>query len=434
MRSNAALDRIFKLRENGTAARTEALAGTTTFLTMAYIIFVNPEILANAGMDRGAVFVATCLAAATGSILMGLYANYPIALAPGMGLNAYFAYGVVQGMRTDWRVALGAVFIAAVLFFLISAFRLRAVIIAAIPASIKIGIAAGIGLLLATIGLENAGIIAGNSATLVTLGDLKAPQAILSGLGFAAILGLAHRRVPGSLIIAILALTALGLPLGLSTFHGIAASPPSLAPTFLQMDLRAALDVGVLGVVAAYLFLEFFDNTGTLIGVASAAGLLDERGQLPRLGRALVADSAAAMVGAALGTSTTTSYIESIAGVEAGGRTGLTAVVVGLLFIAALFLSPLAASIPPYATAPALLFVACLMARSLRELDWADLTEFGPGVVAAIAIPLTFSIADGIGIGFISYALGKLAAGRGGEVSVAAWGIAGAFVAKIAFA
>lgn len=434
MRSNAALDRIFKLRENGTTARTEALAGITTFLTMAYIIFVNPEILANAGMDRGAVFVATCLAAATGSILMGLYANYPIALAPGMGLNAYFAYGVVQGMRTDWRVALGAVFIAAVLFFLISAFRLRAVIIAAIPASIKIGIAAGIGLLLATIGLENAGIIAGNSATLVTLGDLKAPQAILSGLGFAAILGLARRRVPGSLIIAILALTALGLPLGLSTFHGIAASPPSLAPTFLQMDLRAALDVGVLGVVAAYLFLEFFDNTGTLIGVASAGGSWTNAASCRGWGARSSPIRRRPWWGAALGTSTTTSYIESIAGVEAGGRTGLTAVVVGLLFIAALFLSPLAAIIPPYATAPALLFVACLMARSLRELDWADLTEFGPGVVAAIAIPLTFSIADGIGIGFISYALGKLAAGRGGTVSVAAWGIAGAFVAKIAFA
>ncbi len=426
------LEQFFKLRENGTTARTEALAGLTTFLTMAYIIFVNPAILANAGMDRGAVFMATCLAAAAGSILMGFYANYPIALAPGMGLNAYFAYSVVQGMHYDWRVALGAVFIAAVLFFLISAFRLRAIIVEAIPTSLKLGIGAGIGFLLAVIGLENAGIIAGNSATLVTLGDLRAPQAILSGLGFVAILGLAYRRVPGSLVITILMLTGLGLPFGLSEFKGIASIPPSLTPTFLQMDLRAALDVGVAGIVFAFLFVEFFDNTGTLIGVASAAGLLDEGGRLPRLRRALVADSAAAMIGAALGTSTTTSYIESVAGVEAGGRTGLTAVFVGLLFIAALFLSPLAASIPAYATAPALLFVACLMARSLRGLDWEDLTEFGPGIVTAIAIPLTFSIAHGIGFGFITYAFGKLFAGRDGDVSIAVWAIAAAFIAKIA--
>lgn len=316
------LEQFFKLRENGTTARTEALAGLTTFLTMAYIIFVNPAVLANAGMDRGAVFMATCLAAAAGSILMGLYANYPIALAPGMGLNAYFAYSVVQGMHYDWRVALGAVFIAAVLFFLISVFRLRAIIVEAIPTSLKLGIGAGIGFLLAVIGLENAGIIAGNSATLVTLGDLRAPQAILSGLGFVAILGLAYRRVPGSLVITILMLTGLGLPFGLSEFKGIASIPPSLAPTFLQMDLRAALDVGVAGIVFAFLFVEFFDNTGTLIGVANAAGLLDERDRLPRLRRALVNDSAAAMIGAALGTSTTTSYIESVAGAKPAGAQG----------------------------------------------------------------------------------------------------------------
>ena len=426
------LEQFFRLRGNVTTVRTEALAGLTTFLTMAYIIFVNPAILADAGMDRGAVFVATCLAAAIGSFLMGLYANYPIALAPGMGLNAYFAYSVVQGLHYDWRVALGAVFVAATLFLLISLFRLRAIIIEAIPVSLKLGIGAGIGFLLAMIGLENAGIVVANPATLVTLGDLKAPQAILSGLGFVAVLGLSHRRVPGSLVITILALSALGLPFGVSEFKGIASIPPSLAPTFLQMDLRAALDVGAAGVVFALLFVEFFDNTGTLIGVAKSAGLLDERGRLPRLGRALVADSTAAMVGAALGTSTTTSYIESVAGVEAGGRTGLTAVVVGILFVAALFISPLAASIPAYATAPALLFIACLMARSLRELDWDDLTEFGPGVVTAFAIPLTFSITDGIGFGLISYACGKFLAGRGRDVSLAVWAIAAAFVAKIA--
>jgi len=426
------LGQIFKLRENGTTVRTECLAGLTTFLTMAYIVFINPEILGSAGMDKGAVFVATCLAAAIGSLLMGLYANYPIALAPGMGLNVYFAFGVVQGMHVSWQVALGTVFLSGVLFFLVSAFRLRAIIVEAIPASLKLGIAAGIGLFLAVIGLENAGIISSSPATLVTLGDLREPRALLAAFGFVLILGLSYRRITGALVITILLLAVLGLPFGLTQFEGLASAPPSLAPTLLQMDIRGAADLALAGVVFAAFFVQFFDNTGTLIGVAHHAGFLDREGRLPRLGRALIADSTAAMAGAALGTSTTTSYIESIAGVEAGGRTGLTAAVVGLLFVAAIFLSPLAASIPAYATAPALVFVACLMARNLKDLDWDDLTEFGPGIVTAIATPFTFSIADGIGFGFVTYAAGKLLAGRGHEAGIVVWGIAAAYALKVA--
>ena len=428
------LDHIFKLGEHGTTAGTEALAGLTTFLTMVYIIFVNPEILSTTGMDKGAVFVATCLAAAIGSILMGCYANYPIALAPGMGLNAYFAYGVVQGMHIGWQVALGVIFLSGVLFFLVSISPIRAMIVEAIPASLKFGIAAGIGLLLAVVGLENAGIIVGDPATLVTLGDLRAPKPLLAAFGFVLILGLAHRRVMGALVIAIILVAALGIPFGLTEFKGFASAPPPLAPTFMQMDIGAALDIGLAGVVFAFFFVTLFDNTGTLLGVAQRGGFLDKKGRLPRLRHALVADSTAAIAGAALGTSTTTSYIESIAGVEAGGRTGLTAVFTGLLFIAAIFLSPLAASIPGYATAPALIYVACLMGQSLRHLDWDDILEFGPALVTAITIPLTFSITDGIGFGFVAYAAGKLLGGRGREVSAMVWAIAAVFAIFIAVA
>ncbi|MBI3707974.1 MAG: NCS2 family permease [Proteobacteria bacterium] len=426
------LEQLFKLRDNGTTVRTEVIAGLTTFLTMAYIIFVNPDILSKTGMDFGAVFVATCLAAAFGSLFMGLYANYPIALAPGMGLNAYFTFGVVLGMKYSWQVALGCVFLSGILFFLISVFKLREIIVNAIPLSLKLGIAAGIGLFLAIIGLKNAGVVVASPATLVTLGDLKAPATMLAALGFVLIVGLSYRKITGAIIIAILVVSALGLPFGLTQFKGIASVPPSIAPTLLQMDIAGALHVGLVSIVFAFLFVDLFDNTGTLIGVAHRGGMLDKDGKLPRLGKALAVDSSAAMVGAALGTSTTTSYIESAAGVDAGGRTGLTAVVVGLLFVAAIFLAPLAGSIPSYATAPALFFVACLMAQSLKEVDWGDVTEFAPAMVTAITMPLTFSIAHGIGLGFIVYAVGKILGGRAGDVNPAVWIIAAAFAVKIA--
>jgi len=426
-------EQLFGLGQHNTTVRREVLAGVTTFLTMAYIIFVNPQILSATGMDSGAVFVATCLAAAFGSAFMGLYANYPVALAPGMGLNAYFTYGVVLGMGFTWQVALGAVFLSGVIFFVISVTPVREWIVNAIPKSLKMAISAGIGLFLGIIGLQEAGIVVAHPATLVTLGDVTTWKVILASLGFVIMAALDARKVPGAIIIAILLVTAAGVILGVSPAGGIFSMPPSIAPTLLAMDLGGALNLGLAAIVFAFLFVDLFDNTGTLIGVAHRAGLLDKDGKLPRIGRALMVDSTAAMVGAALGTSTTTSYIESAAGVRAGGRTGLTAVVVAILFLAALFLSPLAGTIPAYATAPALVFVACLMTRGLTEIDWEDVTEYAPAVVAAVVMPLTFSIANGIAFGFITYAAIKLVSGRWKEIHPAVAVLAVLFIVKFAF-
>ncbi len=426
-------EQLFGLGQHNTTVRREVLAGVTTFLTMAYIIFVNPQILSATGMDPGAVFVATCLAAAFGSAFMGLYANYPVALAPGMGLNAYFTYGVVLGMGFTWQVALGAVFLSGVIFFVISVTPVREWIVNAIPKSLKMAISAGIGLFLGIIGLQEAGIVVAHPATLVTLGDVTTWKVILASLGFVIMAALDARKVPGAIIIAILLVTAAGVILGVSPAGGIFSMPPSIAPTLLAMDLGGALNLGLAAIVFAFLFVDLFDNTGTLIGVAHRAGLLDKDGKLPRIGRALMVDSTAAMVCAALGTSTTTSYIESAAGVRAGGRTGLTAVVVAILFLAALFLSPLAGTIPAYATAPALVFVACLMTRGITEIDWEDVTEYAPAVVAAIVMPLTFSIANGIAFGFITYAAIKLVSGRWKEIHPAVAVLAILFIVKFAF-
>lgn len=428
-----AISRYFAVEEHGSTVRTEILAGLTTFLTMAYIIFVNPSILSDAGMDFGAVFVATCLAAAIGSAIMGLYANYPIALAPGMGLNAFFTYGVVLGMGHSWQAALGAVFVSGVLFVILSILPVREWIVNAIPRSLKMAVSAGIGLFLGIIALKNAGIVVDHPATLVTLGDMTQPTVILAVLGFCAMVGLDRLKVPGGIIISILAVTALSILLGLSEFGGIVDTPPSVAPTFLQMDLAAAIEIGMLSVVFAFLFVDFFDTAGTLVGVAHRANLLDEDGKLPRLRQALLADSTATVAGAAFGTSSTTSYIESGAGVKAGGRTGLTAVVAAICFLLALFLAPLAGSVPAYATAPALLFVACLMARGLAELDWEDVTEYAPGVVTALSMPLTFSIAHGIGFGFVVYVAGKALSGRTADINPAVAVIAVVFILKIVF-
>lgn len=424
------LERYFRLSAHGTTVRTEILAGITTFLTMAYIIFVNPAILSDAGMDFGAVFVATCLAAAIGTAIMGLYANYPIALAPGMGLNAYFTYGVVLGMGHTWQVALGAVFLSGVLFIILTILPVREWVINAIPRSLKMAISAGIGLFLGIIALKNAGIVVAHPATLVTLGALSSPPVLLAAAGFILMVALDAKRVPGAIIIAILATTMAGVLLGVSAFQGIASLPPDPSPTFLQLDIAGALQVGLLAVVFAFFFVDLFDTAGTLVGVAHRAGLLDAQGRLPRLKRALMADSVATVAGSALGTSTTTSFIESAAGIKAGGRTGLTAVTVAVLFLACLFLSPLAGTVPAYATAPALLFVACLMTRGLAELDWEDVTEYVPGVVAALAMPLTFSIAHGIAFGFITYAAVKLLSGRAREASAMVYILAALFVVK----
>jgi AGZA family xanthine/uracil permease-like MFS transporter len=426
------LERTFQLQAHGTTVRTELLAGLTTFLTMAYIIFVNPDILSAAGMPKDAVFVATCLAAALGSAIMGLYANYPIALAPGMGLNAYFAFAVVQGMGFTWQQALGAVFISGCLFILISLFRLREAIVNALPRSLKFAISAGIGLFLAIIGLKNAGLIAAHPATFVTLGDLHQPGPVLAVIGFFIIVALEQRKVPGAIIIGILAVTVAAVALGLAPFGGIVAMPPSIAPTFLQMDLAGALNMGLLTVVLTFFLVELFDASGTLVGVAHRAGLLDAQGKLPRLKRALLADSTAIAAGAVLGTSSTTAYIESAAGTAVGGRTGLTAVTVALLFLAALVFAPLAGTVPAYATAPALCYVAVLMLRGLAEITWDDLTEAAPAVVTAITMPFTFSIAHGIAFGFITYAAIKLLAGRVKELPPMVAVIAVVFVLKFA--
>jgi AGZA family xanthine/uracil permease-like MFS transporter len=426
------VDRYFRLTENGTDIHTELIAGLTTFLTMVYIVFVNPQILGNAGMDKGAVFVATCIAAAVSTLVMAFYANYPIALAPGMGLNAFFAFTVVLGYKYTWQQALAGVFCSGAIFFLISVFRLREYIINSIPKNLKLAISAGVGLFLGIIALEEAKIVVAHPVTLVTLGDLKQLPAVLCLLGFVVIVALNSRNVIGGTLIGILAVTFIGLPLGLAQFSGLMALPPSLAPTFLQLEFSRVTELTFLIVIFSFLFVDLFDNAGTLIGVAHRAGLLDPQGNLPRMKQALVADSFAAMFGALIGTSTTTSYIESAAGVSAGGRTGLTAAFVALFFLLALFFSPLAGMIPAYASAAALLYVACVMTQGLAEIDWRDMTEYAPAVVAAVTMPLTYSIATGIGLGFITYALAKLIAGRLDEAKPAVLVLALVFAIKFA--
>lgn len=427
------LERLFQLQAHGTTVRKEILAGFTTFLTMAYIIVVNPSILSATGMDFGAVFVATCLAAVIGTLIMGLWANYPIALAPGMGLNAFFSFTVVGSMGYSWQVALGAVFMSGLLFFLLSIFKVREWIINSIPMALRFGISAGIGFFLALIALKNAGIVVDHPATLVGLGDIKTPQTLLFFGGFLLICALSFRRVTGAVMIGIIAVTLAALALDLIEYQGFFSAPPSILPTYLQLDIAGALDIGMISVIFAFLFVDLFDTSGTLIGAAQRGGLLDKNGKLPRLGRALMSDSVATMSGAALGTSTTTSYIESTAGISAGGRTGLTAVVVAALFLACLVLSPIASIIPAYATAPALLYVAVLMTGGLKLIEWDDVTDAAPAVVTALMMPLTFSIANGIALGFITYALLKALSGRWSELNPSVVIIAVVFVLKYIF-
>ncbi|HHW52505.1 MULTISPECIES: NCS2 family permease [Acinetobacter] len=425
------LERLFKLSENKTTFRTEILAGVTTFLTMCYIIIVNPMILSETGMDHGAVFVATCLAAAIGCLVMGIVANYPIALAPGMGLNAYFTYSVCLGMGVPWQTALAAVFVSGIIFIAISMFKIREAIVNAIPMSLKLAIGGGIGLFLALIALKNAGVIVDNPATLVGLGDLKQPSVLLALLGFLMVVVMHHFKVRGAIIISILVLTAISTALGLSEFKGVVGEIPSIAPTFMQMDFEGLFTASLIGVIFVFFLVDLFDSTGTLVGVSHRAGLLQD-GKLPRLKKALFADSSAIVAGAALGTSSTTPYIESSAGVAAGGRTGLTAVIVGLLFIACLFLAPLAQSVPGFATAPALLFVGVLMIQGIVHIDWDDITEAVPAFLTVVFMPFTYSIADGIAMGFISYALIKLLTGKAKSVPYMVWIIAALWALKFA--
>ena len=427
------LSRYFEFKKHNTNFSKEILAGVATFLSMSYITVVNPSILSETGMDFGAVFVATCLAAAFGSAVMGLLANYPVALAPGMGQNAFFTYGVVIGLGHTWQSALGAVLVSGVIFVILSILPVRQWLINAIPRNLKLGIASGIGFFLGFIALKNAGIIVENQATLVGLGDLTGVGPILCLTAFVLIVALTARRITGAVVIGILSATILGLMIGDIPYMGVLSSPPSIAPVFFELDLVAALDISMLTVVMTMLLVDVFDTAGTLVGVSNRAGLLDEKGHLPRIEKALIADSSATMVGSVFGTSSTTSYVESAAGVEAGGRTGMVSVTVSILFLLCLFLAPLAKTIPAYATAAALLYVASVMVNALADLDWDDISETAPATICALSMPLTFSIADGIGLGFITYSIIKILCGKLGDCSAPVLIISLVFLLKFLF-
>jgi len=429
----ALLDKWFKLEAHQSTVSTELLAGVTTFFTMAYIIFVNPQMMASAGMDLGASFVATCLASALACYLMGFYANWPVGLAPGMGLNAFFTYTVVADMGYSWQIALGAVFLAGILFVIMSVTRLRRWMLDSIPLDLRVAMGAGVGLFVGFIGLKIGGIVVASEATYLTLGDLTQAEPCLAALGFLLIAILSIRQIHGALIIGILAITLVALAIGLVEFNGVVSAPPSMAPTFLQLDIVGALDVAMISVVIAFLFVNLFDTAGTLLGVASRAGLVDEQGNIQNMDRALKADSASSVFGALLGCAPVTSYVESAAGVAAGGRTGLTAVTVGTLFVCAIFFAPLAGMVPAYATAGALIYVAMLMMTGMQSLEWNDMSEVVPALITIVMIPLSFSIANGIAVGFISYVAIKLCVGRHADITPGAWFLALIFVAKFAF-
>ncbi|MEM7637508.1 MAG: NCS2 family permease [Pseudomonadota bacterium] len=427
------IEKYFAISDRGSTIRKEVVAGFTTFLAMSYIIFVNPDILANAGMDPGSVFVATCLSAAIGTLIMGLYANFPIAIAPGMGLNAFFTYGVVLGMGIPWQAALMAVFLSGVLFVIISVLPIREWVINSIPLELKLSISAGIGLFLIMIGLTSVGIVVDNPATLVGLGDLSATPALLAIFCFILIVVLEARNVPGGILLGMLTITIAGVLLGVSEPSAIVSAPPSIEPTLFALDWTQMLEIGLVVIVISFLFVDLFDTAGTLVAVAHRAGLLDQKGHVIGLRKALLADSTATMVGAVVGTSSATSYVESIAGVKAGGRTGLTAVVVAGLFLCALFFAPLAGAIQTYATGPALVFVGCVMVGGLASVDWDDMTAFVPAVITAVAMPLTYSIATGIGLGFVAYAALKLGAGKWKQLSPSVAVLAILFLLKFIF-
>ena len=420
------LESLFKLKDHKTSFKKEILAGLATFLTMAYIMVVNPAILSNTGMDFDSVFVATILAAFISCLLMGLLANWPVALAPGMGLNAFFTFGVVLGMGFTWQQALAAVFCSGVLFLIISISPLRSYLINSIPRSLKFGIGAGIGLFLAIIGLQSAGIVVNNDATLVGLGDLKSISVLLAILTFILMIALDKLKIPGAIVLSILATTVLGLIFGVVEFQGFASSIPSMSPTFLQLDFSQIGSSLFLIVVFTILFVDFFDTAGTLTSVANLSGKMDKDGNIENIQKAVFADSIATIVGSLFGTSNTTSYIESGAGIKEGGKTGLVAVSVGVFFLLCLFLSPLAKTIPAYATGAALVFVATFFCKNLLNIDWDDISEYAPALLAAFIMPLTYSISNGIALAFIVYVIAKIISGKFSDLNSAILIIAGA--------
>ena len=427
------LERLFKLKSHGTNPKKELIAGLTTFVTMAYIILVNPQIMSAAGMDPGASFVGTCIAAAFACFAMGLYANWPVGLAPGMGLNAFFTFTVVIEMGYSWEVALGAVFLAGILFVIMSVTPLRRWMLDSIPMNLRVAMGSGVGLFVGFIGLKSGGLIIANDSNFLSLGDFSKTETVLAGLGFLLISVLSIRKVPGAIIVGVMVVTIAAMLFGLVQFQGLVSMPPDLAPTFMKLDIMGALDLTMVSIVISFLFVNLFDTAGTLLGVANRANLIDENGDVKNLDRALKADSTSSVVGAFFGCAPVTSYVESSAGVEAGGRTGLTAVVVGLLFLLAIFFSPLAAIVPAYATSGALIYVAILMLGGMEKLDWSDTTELVPSLIMVVMIPLTFSIANGIALGFISYVVIKVFVGEIKSVSSGAWFLFAIFVAKFIF-
>jgi len=429
----ARLERYFEFERLGTNWKTEILAGTTTFVTMAYIVFVNPSILRETGMPFQAVVAATCLCAAFGSILMGAVARYPIALAPGMGLNAYFTYTVVAGMGIPWQTALGAVFLSGVAFLILTLVGVQQLIVKAIPRELYAAVAAGIGLFIALIGLRNAGIIVASPTTLVTLGNMRDKNTLLALFGLLLIAALSAWRVRSAMLIGIVATTLLGAAFGLVQWTPGMYRISDLAATVGQLDIRGAWNIGLAGIVFVFLFVDIFDNVGTLVGVGTRAGLFEADGNIPRVREILLCDATATIAGSLAGTSTVTSYIESAAGVAAGGRSGVTSIVTGLLFIAAMFLAPLAGAVPPAATAPALIVVGSLMLTHLGEIDWGDPMTSIPAFLTLITIPLTFSIANGLGFGFTSYALLKIVRGEFRGTHWLVYLLAALFVARFVY-
>jgi len=429
----SALEQFFSLEENQTTLQKEILAGITTFVTMAYIIFVNPQMMAQSGMDYGAIFVGTCLAASFACLFMGLYANWPVGLAPGMGLNAFFTYTVVGEMGYTWEVALGAVFIAGTLFFIMSITSLRRWMLDSIPLNLRIAMGAGVGLFIGFIGLKNGGIIVANGATFLSLGDFTNLSTLLAGIGFLIISILSIKKIPGAIIIGILAVTLVGVLLELVEIEGIFALPPDVIPVLMQLDVLGALDIAMISVIMSFLFVNLFDTAGTLFGVATRANLVQDSGDIKDLDKALKVDSSSSIFGSFLGCAPVTSYVESSSGIEAGGRTGLTAVIVGILFLLATFLSPLAAAVPAYATSGALIYVSILMLSGMESLNWNDQSELLPALVIVVMIPLTFSIANGIALGFLAYVSLKVFVGEISKISLGAWFLTVIFVAKFIF-
>ena len=431
MENQSFLQQFFKLKEKGTSSKTEIIAGITTFFTMVYIVFVNPSVLGDAGMDKQVVFVTTCLIAGFGTIAMGLFSNLPIALAPAMGLNAFFAYVVVGKLGYSWQVGMGTIFWGSVGLLLLTLFQIRYWLMASIPLSLRVGIGAGIGFFIALIGFKNMGLVVANAATLVALGDLHSPQVLLGILGFFIIVVLAARNIYSGVLISIATVTALALYFDESVmFHGIISMPPALTQVVGQVDIAGALDTALIGIIFSFLLVNLFDSSGTLLGVTDKAGFSDEKGRFPKMKQALYVDSASAVVGSYIGTSAISTYIESGAGVSVGGRTGMTAVVVGLLFLLTIFFSPLAGMVPAYATAGALVYVGILMASSLIKVQWDDLTEATPAFITAAMMPFTYSITEGIAFGFISYCVMKLGTGRWREVNAPVWVVSLLFLIK----